>query len=169
MYHYVYQVENLVNGKIYVGKHSTENMDDGYMGSGKAITAAVAKHGIENFRKTILKEFSTAEEALSYESSIVDDVFLQRCDVYNLVVGGQGNEQGLNAYWRTHPQEKLEQLRQARQRITALLESDPNFALKRSSRMAELNRQRKREGKLKTPSWSGRRHTEESKKKIAKK
>ena len=29
IYHLVYMTTNLINGKIYVGKHSTRNLDDG--------------------------------------------------------------------------------------------------------------------------------------------
>lgn len=91
-HHYVYQIENLVNGCIYVGKHSTENMDDGYMGKGKLISQAIAKYGLENFRKTILREFESADEAFLFESQIVDANFVSRDDTYNLVQGGAGGE-----------------------------------------------------------------------------
>ena len=37
MYHFVYETTNLINGKKYIGKHSTDDLNDGYLGSGKAI------------------------------------------------------------------------------------------------------------------------------------
>lgn len=36
MFHYVYQITNLIDGKIYIGKHSTEDLEDGYMGANPA-------------------------------------------------------------------------------------------------------------------------------------
>lgn len=90
MFYYLYQIINNINGKIYVGVHKTKNMDDGYMGSGKNITAAIKKHGIENFTKTILKTFDTQESMFAYESHIVNEDFLSRGDVYNIRTGGKG-------------------------------------------------------------------------------
>ena len=90
MFYYLYQIKNNINGKIYVGVHKTKNMDDGYMGSGKNITAAIKKHGIENFTKTILKTFDTQESMFAYESHIVNEDFLLRGDVYNIRTGGNG-------------------------------------------------------------------------------
>jgi len=89
MQHYVYCVENLINGKVYVGKHSTNNMNDGYMGSGKLLTKAIVKHGIENFRKHILQMFESSEEAFEFESKLVDENFISDENTYNLICGGE--------------------------------------------------------------------------------
>jgi hypothetical protein len=90
-YNFVYQIKNLINGKIYVGVHGTYNMNDGYMGSGNLIVKSIAKHGTENFEKTILKQFDSFEEALTYEEFIVNREFVMREDTYNLRTGGYQN------------------------------------------------------------------------------
>lgn len=89
MHHYFYEIRNKLNGKIYRGIHSTENLEDGYLGSGVGIRAAVKKYGKENFTKTILKEFNTREEAAAYEQANVDLSFINRKDTYNQITGGE--------------------------------------------------------------------------------
>lgn len=83
-------IENLVNGKIYVGKHSTSNLDDGYMGSGVIIQRAIKKHGKEKFYKHIIEIFESADEALEYEKSLITEEFVQNTQTYNLKRGGLG-------------------------------------------------------------------------------
>lgn len=89
--HYlVYQITNSINQKIYIGIHSTENIEDGYMGSGTHIRRAIKKYGIENFKKEILFDFDNPEEMILKESQIVDRKFIARKDVYNIKLGGEG-------------------------------------------------------------------------------
>ena len=90
MYHFLYCIENLINGKIYVGKHSTIDLDDGYMGSGKRLKRAIKKHGVENFRKHILIECDSSEEALEFERIIVNEDFVNDENTYNIALGGSG-------------------------------------------------------------------------------
>ena len=90
MFYYLYEVKNLLNGKIYIGVHKTKNMDDGYMGSGKVIYCAIKKHGIENFTKTILETFEDSKSMFSREREVVTNEFLARDDTYNLMRGGHG-------------------------------------------------------------------------------
>lgn len=96
MHYFLYEIRNNLNGKIYVGVHKTEDMDDGYMGSGKVIRAAIEKYGIENFTKTILEEFSTSEEMFAREKEVVSEEFLLRENVYNLRRGGSGGFDYIN-------------------------------------------------------------------------
>ena len=51
MHYLVYQITNIITGKIYIGCHKTENIDDGYMGSGKLIVAAIKKYRHRIFPK----------------------------------------------------------------------------------------------------------------------
>ena len=90
MYHIVYLTTNLVNKKIYIGKQSTWNLNDGYLGSGKRLHLAISKYGKENFSRQILYYCLSKEHAAETERLIVDQWFISRKDTYNLQLGGHG-------------------------------------------------------------------------------
>jgi len=89
-YHFLYETINLVNNKIYIGVHSTNNLNDNYLGSGKILKKAIKKYGEKQFRRKILKLFLTEKEAYKEEEKIVNEKFILRTDVYNITLGGQG-------------------------------------------------------------------------------
>lgn len=91
-YHVVYKTTNTVNNKIYVGLHSTNNINDNYIGSGYVIKDAIKKYGKSKFKKEIIYVFNSREEARKMEAFIVDEDFCKRNDTYNLVEGGMGVE-----------------------------------------------------------------------------
>jgi len=68
----IYRITNLTNGKMYIGQHTTSNLDDGYMGSGKLLKRAIAKYGRENFRKEWLMFCEDADELNYMERVYVD-------------------------------------------------------------------------------------------------
>jgi hypothetical protein len=90
MYFYFYKITNLINEKFYYGVHSTNNLNDGYMGSGKYLKRAKDKYGVENFKKEILKYFNSKEEMFEYEKQIVTEALVNDRNCYNIMVGGKG-------------------------------------------------------------------------------
>lgn len=90
-YFYFYKITNLINNHFYYGVHITNNLNDGYMGSGKRLKYAIKKYGIENFTKEILKYFDSKEEAFEYESEIVNENLVKNNNCYNLTKGGHGS------------------------------------------------------------------------------
>ena len=100
MKYVVYQIRCKRTDKVYIGKHQTENLDDGYMGSGKLLRRAIKKHGVENFEKTILHVYDNEADMNSKEAELVTEEFCYRKDTYNLCPGGKGgwgyvNQNGL--------------------------------------------------------------------------
>lgn len=89
--YYVYKTTNIVNNKIYVGVHKSDNIQsDEYLGSGKVLNVSIAKYGRQKFNRQILYQFQTKEEAYAMERLIVDKQFVKRKDTYNIKLGGQG-------------------------------------------------------------------------------
>jgi len=90
MFYTIYRITNKINGKIYIGKHQTKNVNDSYYGSGKAIKNAIKKYGKENFEKEVLFVFVNEEEMNYKEKELITEDFVLREDTYNLGVGGEG-------------------------------------------------------------------------------
>jgi hypothetical protein len=140
----LYKITNTINGKIYIGVHRTSNLDDGYMGSGKAIQAAIIKYGVEHFHKEILETFYTSEEMYEREKQIVNEEFLLRDDVYNIQRGGHGGFEYLirsGLIWRGGAKTEEAKLRQAAGLIN-YFQSDEvrkTHALASSTRLKENN------------------------------
>jgi hypothetical protein len=90
MLYTIYKVTNTINGKIYIGKHQTENPNDAYFGSGKFIKSAIRKYGKENFVKEVMFVFETELEMNQKEKELITEEFVSRKDTYNAGVGGEG-------------------------------------------------------------------------------
>lgn len=89
-YHYFYKITNNINNHFYYGVHNTDDLEDGYMGSGTRLHYAYKKYGIENFTKEILKYFDTSEEAFEYEFNTVNEELVRDPNCYNIKCGGAG-------------------------------------------------------------------------------
>ena len=86
----VYKTTNKVNGKFYIGKHTTTDINDGYLGSGTTIKRAIAKYGYENFEREVLGVFNTEQEAYAAEAEIVTKDLIESEQCYNNRTGGDG-------------------------------------------------------------------------------
>ena len=86
---YFYKTVNKINEKFYYGSGQFDN----YYGSGLILQKAIKKYGIENFEVLILKYFETREEAYKFE-----DKFLKLYKIsslknsYNLKNSGLGGD-----------------------------------------------------------------------------
>lgn len=93
-YNYIYKLTNNVNGKMYIGCHCTDNLEDYYMGSGKELKQDMKKYGRYNFTKEILKNFDTYADARKCEQLLVNNEWCNREDTYNKICGGSGRAVG---------------------------------------------------------------------------
>ena len=80
----------MINGKYYIGLHSTNILDDGYMGSGKKLREDITLLGVDKFIREILYYFETREEAFRKEAELVNRDFVKNELTYNLIQGGIG-------------------------------------------------------------------------------
>lgn len=98
MHYIIYKITNQINGKYYIGRHATKNVNDFYMGSGIGIKNAIAKYGIENFTKETIAEADTTEALWELEKEIVNKEVVNDPMSYNNAYGGKHYLHGLREY-----------------------------------------------------------------------
>jgi len=98
MKYLIYKITNTINGRYYIGRHSTNNIDDGYMGSGRAICNAISKYGAHVFTKEIIAESFSKEDLWELEKIIVNEDVVKDPKSYNMAYGGKSYLDGLKKY-----------------------------------------------------------------------
>ena len=153
MEYLIYKITNTRNGKIYIGYHKTNDINDGYMGSGNILKLAMHLEGKDAFAKEILHRYKTKEEALAKEKELVNEEFVNRDDTYNLKVGGEGG-------WdHTHNNPEIIERRRAGNRKA--IKEGRNIGWK-----AQTEEQRSALFKGENNGFYGKKHSKESKLKI---
>ena len=145
-YHFIYKTTSLIDGRYYIGMHSTNNLKDGYLGSGTQLMRAIRKYGKENFVIEILEYLPTKELLSQREKEIVtmQEVTDKKC--MNLKIGGIGG------FPPTAKQRFLERMKE--------VDFKKMFSQKASERMVEQYKNGKRVSN--PPNWTGRKHKPET-------
>lgn len=93
MYFIIYKTTNIVNGKFYIGKHQTNNLDDGYVGSGKLLKRAIKKYGKDNFITEIIDIYDQ-----EWQMNLAEKIYvvIDKEVSYNLCSGGKGGFSYIN-------------------------------------------------------------------------
>ena len=135
--------------------HSTNNLNDGYIGSGSRLRNSVRAHGRDSHRIDIL-EFLDSRELLSLrEKEIVNREILNDPLCMNLIIGGEAK-----------PLFDMEARSKGAKATNEKNWKDPRFIEKIKKVGSKTFKRLWEENKLSTPDWTGKTHSEESKLKI---
>jgi len=146
-YYTIYQTTNLINNKIYIGLHTTDNINDGYLGSGIFLKKAIKKYGYTNFKKEILYVFDNKKDMITKEKEIVNEDFILRKDTYNMAKGGYGLST-LSSEKRKIAIEKMKITKQSQdlksisdKRLVTMLNDDPDIFKKIAIKSAQKQKE----------------------------
>jgi len=170
MKYLIYKITNQINGMIYIGAHKTSDLNDGYMGSGKYLKNAQNKYGIENFEKTILEVFDNPEAMFEMESILVTPEFVDRKDTYNIKTGGEGGFDFINKNGLNNSNNNNIKANNGYKQKCANATGNEEWFLEIKKRSGEIfkkmHQKRKENGIEHNKSFLGKKHTEETKRKI---
>ena len=89
-FHYIYKITRNDSTKYYLGMHSTDNLEDGYFGSGKRLWYSINKYGKENHTKEILEFCNSREQLRIREKEVIGELYRLDENCMNLQPGGGG-------------------------------------------------------------------------------
>ena len=88
-FHFLYKTTCLVTGKYYIGIHSTDLCEDGYLGSGTHLVRSVKKYGRHEHIREILEFFNDRDLLKAREAEVVtEELFRHDPLCMNLMKGG---------------------------------------------------------------------------------
>jgi hypothetical protein len=162
--HYLYKTTCLVTNRYYIGMHSTNNLDDGYMGSGRRLRASIRKHGVNNYKKEILEFFESRELLIEAEIKAITLEMLTDTNCMNLINGGTGG-------FISEEQQRHRSMC-AGLKFSEIRKNNPNIDKEYREKLSITTKKGIETGKIKTwkenYNWAGKKHSEETKKKISK-
>ena len=104
-YNFVYLSKNLISGKLYVGDHSAEDLENtktkNYLGSGTYIKRAIKKYGKNSFKREILEFFPSKQEAFNAQAKYINK--------YNTLFPIGYNISPIGGYWGQYISEESKQ------------------------------------------------------------
>jgi len=167
-YHFVYKTKNKLNEKYYYGMHSTNNLDDGYLGSGKRLRYAIRKYGIDNFETQIIEWFIDRKSLIEGEKKIITEEIIKDKNSYNIGYGGVGG-----IFNDEHREKFIKGAKKGRETTDKILKERfgggddwrskfNNSFLKKLWKDDEYRKKH-----LKNINWTGRKHSEETKTKMS--
>ena len=156
----IYKTTNLINGKFYVGKNSTNNPE--YLGSGLLLIRAIKKYGKENFNKEILEHCESLSELDEREKYWIKILNAQE-EGYNIAEGGSGGKTTKEP-WNKGKTENPESTAKRIASLTGRKQSEET-KLKRIESLKGQTRSDETKQKM-SKSQLGKHHTEETKEKL---
>jgi hypothetical protein len=136
--------------------HTTNDLNDGYIGSGKRLWYSIKKYGKENFKCEILEMLPDRSSLKEREKELVNEELLKDDLCMNLVYGGGG--------WPSNGQA----IGGDKFKAAQLYWEKPENKEKLKKRVSDNSRKLWNEGKMINfkYDWTGKKHNDETKKKI---
>jgi len=157
--HYLYKTTCLVTDRYYIGMHSTNDLDDGYMGSGRRLRASIRKHGKENHKIEILEFFETRELLVEAEENAITPEMVGDPNCMNLMGGGTGG-------FISEEQQRNRSSAGGKSNAEKL-KNDPEHFKTHSERSSKAMKKVHEMGKVPYDNFKGKTHSDETKQKIS--
>ena len=136
------------------------------MGSVIILKIAIAKYGVDKFEKEVLYIFNNEEDMNLMEGEIANEEFVARLDTYNLKLGGEGGFDYINEKATT--EQKSRAGKKGGTQFGKNLKENEELRAKDFKQKSERWKKLHKEGRIKYDTFTGKKHNEESKKKIGK-
>ncbi len=159
--HILYRTTCVVTGRFYVGMHTTTNVYDGYIGSGLRLKRSVAKYGLYNHHYEIICFCASRQELAALEKKIVTKKLLSNLLCMNLKLGGEGGWDHIDF---TDPRRLAGSSKGSTASLTKLW-ANPKYRESISINSSVYMIKAHAMG-LRNPTFTGKSHTDETKKKI---
>ena len=139
--------------------HSTDNIKDGYIGSGKRLWHSINKYGKENHNCEILEFLPDRSSLKDRERQIVNEELINEELCMNLMIGGEGG-------WHFLTKEQLTKGGKTGSASRKILrENDPEYARKNSESISKAYYKAIEDGTripVQWGEWAGKKHKPET-------
>jgi hypothetical protein len=169
-YHFIYKTTCMLNDRYYFGMHSTDNINDGYMGSGRRLKRSLKKYGKENHIVEIIEFLPDRKSLFLREKEIVSLNEIAKKNCMNLKVGGDGGfsseQHRIKFFEKASEYSKINSLLAVKRKVE-IRKNNPNWQLDLNRKTGEGVRKYYRDNNI-VGSFYGKKHSELSKEKISK-